>query len=68
MTGVQTCALPISLQPQPSDSLHPNEIGQVRLQLQQDIPNLPYAQSRGLGAMVLVDTASHRTSAAALIV
>jgi sulfate adenylyltransferase subunit 1 len=56
-----------TLQPQACDSLNPNEIGQVRLQLQQEIPTLPYAQSRGLGAMVLVDTASHRTSAAALI-
>jgi sulfate adenylyltransferase subunit 1 len=57
-----------TLQPQASDTLNPNEIGQIRLQLQQDIPTLPYVQSRGLGAMVLVDTASHRTSAAALIV
>ena len=56
-----------TLHPQPSEALHASEIGRVRLQLQQDIAALPYAQSRGLGAMVLVDTANHRTSAAALI-
>ena len=47
--------------------LAPNEIGRVRLVLQQEIPALKYSQSRNLGAMILVDTASHRTSAAALI-
>ncbi len=56
-----------TLQTQPAQSLQANEIGLVHLQLQQDIPALPYATSRGLGAMVLVDTATHRTSAAALI-
>ena len=56
-----------TLQTRPGDALQPNEIGQVSLQLQQDIPVLPFTQSRGLGALVLVDTASHRTSAAALI-
>lgn len=56
-----------TLQAQAAEVLHPNEIGRVRLQLQQEIPALPYTQSRGLGAMVLVDTASHRTSGAALI-
>ena len=56
-----------TLQPQSAEVLNPNEIGRVRLQFQQDLAALPYARSRGLGAMVLVDTASHRTSAAALI-
>jgi sulfate adenylyltransferase subunit 1 len=56
-----------TLQPLAAEALRPNEIGRIRLQLQQDIPVLPFAQSRGMGAMVLVDTASHRTSAAALI-
>jgi sulfate adenylyltransferase subunit 1 len=56
-----------TLQAQPAQTLLANEIGRVRLHLQQDIPALPYATSRGLGALVLVDTASHRTSAAALI-
>ena len=57
----------LTLQPQSSSSLNPNEIGQIRLQLQQDIPAVSFGQSRELGALVLVDTASHRTSAAALI-
>ena len=57
----------LTLQPQTSSTLSPNEIGQIRLQLQQDIPAVPFGQSRELGALVLVDTASHRTSAAALI-
>jgi len=57
----------LTLQPQSSSSLNPSEIGQIRLQLQQDIPAVPFGQSRELGALVLVDTASHRTSAAALI-
>ncbi|MDI9330560.1 MAG: GTP-binding protein [Alphaproteobacteria bacterium] len=56
-----------TLEPVAAEALQPNEIGLVHLQLQQDIPLLPYAGSRGLGALVLVDTASHRTSAAALI-
>jgi len=56
-----------TLQTASSETLLPNEIGQVRLQLQQDIPARAYEQSRGLGAMVLVDTASQRTSAAAMI-
>ena len=57
----------LTLQPQTSSTLSPNEIGQIRLQLQQDIPAVSFGQSRELGALVLVDTASHRTSAAALI-
>jgi len=47
--------------------LAPNEIGRVVLVLQQEIPALKYSESRNLGAMILVDTASHRTSAAVLI-
>ena len=47
--------------------LAPNEIGRVVLMLQQEIPALKYSDSRHLGAMILVDTASHRTSAAVLI-
>ncbi len=47
--------------------LAPNEIGRVVLVLQQEIPALKYSDSRNLGSMILVDTASHRTSAAVLI-
>ena len=56
-----------TLSTEPALQLRSNEIGRVRLQLQQDIPALPFVRSRDLGAMVLVDTASHRTSAAVLI-
>ncbi len=44
-----------------------NAIGQVELALQSPIAALPYQQSRALGAMVLVDTATHRTAGAALL-
>ena len=47
--------------------LPPNAIGHVTLALQEPLVLLPYAQSRTVGAMVLVDTASHKTSAAALV-
>ncbi len=47
--------------------LPPNAIGHVTLALQEPLALLPYAQSRAVGAMVLVDTASHKTSAAVLI-
>ena len=38
--------------------LAPNAIGHVELALQQPLATLPYAQSRTLGSLVLVDTAS----------
>ncbi|HEY3048987.1 MAG TPA: GTP-binding protein [Polaromonas sp.] len=44
-----------------------NAIGVVELALLEPIPALPYKQSRVLGSLVLVDTASHKTSGAALI-
>lgn len=47
--------------------LPPNAIGHVTLALQEPLALLPYAQSRAVGAMVLVDTASHKTSAAVLV-
>ncbi len=50
-----------------STELKPNAIGRVTLQLAQAIPVLPYAQSRTLGAMILVDPASNKTSGAVLI-
>jgi sulfate adenylyltransferase subunit 1 len=48
-------------------ALGPNDIGRVRLTLQEGIIAAPYAKSRYLGALVLVDTATHRTCAAALL-
>jgi sulfate adenylyltransferase subunit 1 len=50
-----------------ADQLPPNAIGHVELALQEPLAALPYARSRVLGALVLVDTATHKTSGAALI-
>ncbi|MDI9334809.1 MAG: GTP-binding protein [Cytophagales bacterium] len=50
-----------------STELKPNAIGRVTLQLAQAIPAVPYAQSRTLGAMILVDPATNKTSGAVLI-
>ncbi len=50
-----------------ADHLEPNAIGHVELALQEPIATLPYAVSRTLGAMILVDTASHKTSGAVLV-
>ncbi|MEO6973623.1 MAG: GTP-binding protein [Rhodoferax sp.] len=47
--------------------LAPNAIGHVELVLQQAIATRPYTQSRTLGSMVLVDTATHKTSGALLV-
>ncbi len=47
--------------------LAPNAIGHVTLALQEPLVMLPFAQSRILGALVLVDTASHKTSGAVLV-
>jgi len=50
-----------------ASELPPNAIGHVTLTLQEPLVTLPYARSRILGALVLVDTASHKTSGAALV-
>jgi sulfate adenylyltransferase subunit 1 len=47
--------------------LAPNAIGHVTLALQEPLVTLPFKQSRILGALVLVDTASHKTSGAVLV-
>ena len=52
---------------QPATQLEANAIGVVELVLQAPIAALPFAQSRILGSLVLVDSASHKTSGAALI-
>jgi sulfate adenylyltransferase subunit 1 len=56
-----------TLEEKPSTELTPNEIGHVVLLMQQELPTLKYSQSSTLGAMILVDTASHKTSAAVMI-
>lgn len=50
-----------------ADHLEPNGIGHVELALQEPLATLPYERSRALGALVLVDTASHKTSGAVLV-
>jgi sulfate adenylyltransferase subunit 1 len=47
--------------------LPPNAIGHVTLALQEPLVTLPFARSRILGALVLVDTATHKTSGAVLV-
>jgi sulfate adenylyltransferase subunit 1 len=39
----------------------------VTLALQQPLLTLPFERSRSLGALILVDTATHRTSGAVLV-
>jgi len=48
-------------------SLGVNDIGEVCFELQQPLPLQPYARSRVGGALIVVDPASHRTSAALLV-
>ena len=50
-----------------ASELPPNAIGHVELSFQEPLVTLPYLRSRILGSMVLVDTASHKTSGAALV-
>jgi sulfate adenylyltransferase subunit 1 len=56
-----------TLDSEPADQLEANAIGDVVLSLQQPLAVLPFTQSRALGSLVLVDTASHKTSAAVLV-
>ncbi len=50
-----------------ASQLDTNAIGHVELSLQEPIAVLPYAKSRTMGSMVLVDTASHKTAGAVLV-
>ncbi len=56
-----------TLESEPADRLEANAIGDVVLALQQPLAVLPFAQSRALGSLVLVDTASNKTAAAVLV-
>jgi len=47
--------------------LEANAIGHIELALLQPLATLPYTRSRALGALILVDTASHRTAGAVLV-
>jgi sulfate adenylyltransferase subunit 1 len=50
-----------------AESLPANSIGHVELLLQEGIAARPFTQSRVMGALVLVDTASHKTAGAVLV-
>ena len=56
-----------TLAQQPASQLDANAIGHVDLLLQEPIPAAAFAQSRTLGSLILVDTASHRTAGAVLV-
>lgn len=47
--------------------LEPNAIGVVDFALQEAIPSARFAQSRALGSLILVDTASNATAGAVLV-
>jgi sulfate adenylyltransferase subunit 1 len=47
--------------------LGPNAVGHIELLLQEPLPAVAYTQSRVLGSLILVDTASHKTSGAVLV-
>ena len=50
-----------------ASELAPNAIGHITLTLQEPLLTLPFNRSRILGALVLVDTATHKTSGAVLV-
>jgi len=56
-----------TLQERDATQLEPNAIGYVELLLQEPLPVAPFARSRVLGSLILVDTATHKTSGAALL-
>ena len=56
-----------TLAEQDATQLEPNAIGHVELLLQEPLAVRPFAESRLLGSLILVDTASHKTSGAVLV-
>ncbi|HZY18340.1 MAG TPA: GTP-binding protein [Ramlibacter sp.] len=56
-----------TLAEQEATQLEPNAIGRVELVLQEPLATRPFARARLPGSLVLVDTASHRTSGALLV-
>jgi sulfate adenylyltransferase subunit 1 len=51
----------------PAEALEPNAIGHITLSLQQPVAALGFSESRVLGSLILVDTATHTTAGALLI-
>lgn len=56
-----------TLQPLEATSLPANAIGDIEIRFLDALPVLPFTQARQLGAMILVDTASNKTSGAILV-
>ena len=56
-----------TLEEHDASQIAPNAIGHIALALQEPIPAQPYSQSRAMGSMILVDTASHKTSGALML-
>ena len=56
-----------NLAEQDADQLEANAIGHIELLLQEALPVRPFAESRLLGSLVLVDTATHKTAGAVLV-
>ncbi|MFL6693428.1 MAG: elongation factor 1-alpha C-terminal domain-related protein, partial [Ramlibacter sp.] len=56
-----------TLAEQEAAQLEPNAIGVVELALQEPLAARPFARARVPGSLVLVDTATHRTSGALLV-
>ena len=50
-----------------AERLDPNAIGHVELLLQEPLPAAPFSQTRVLGSLILVDTASNATAGAVLV-
>ncbi len=55
-----------TLAEEPATNLQANAIGVVELALQEPLPLRAFTEARIQGALILVDTASHKTAAAAL--
>jgi sulfate adenylyltransferase subunit 1 len=56
-----------TLEPQPAQALAVNQIGRVTVEVQSPLPLAPYAANRVAGALIVVDTSTHRTSGALLV-
>jgi len=57
----------LTLAPEEADQLEPNAIGVVKLNFKEALPIQSFEQCRLMGSMILVDSASHKTSGAVLI-
>ena len=57
----------LTLDEEPTETLETNAIGRVELIFKEPVLVKSFQDSRLMGAMILVDTASHKTSAALLV-